>query len=248
MNIDLAKIIAAGEMDVWYQPQVAAGSLRVAGFEALARWNHPDRGQLAPDAFIRPSDTVAGLAAFVLARACADAAGWPGMIVSVNVSPHQFADENFPVEIAAIAAQAALPLDRLELEILENVSFHDPDRARAVMGVIREMGVRIAIDDFGQGYSRESLRLDMPVSKIKLARAIVMQENCGEWLGDFVANAHALGMEVTAEGVETPEQARAMQEAGCDYLQGYFFARPAPAAAITRALREFDDADQTDAN
>jgi diguanylate cyclase len=237
VKTDLAKIIAAGEMDVWYQPQVAARSLRIAGFEALARWNHPTLGQLTPDAFLDDADdSLADLAAFVLSRACEDATRWPAVTVSVNIAPRQFADENFPDEIGAIAAWAGLPLDRLELEILESAAFEDPDAARAGMSRLRAMGVRLAIDDYGQGFSRQSLLLDLPVNKIKLARSIVIDERSAGWIGEFVSTAHALGMEVTAEGVETQAQAQAMQAAGCDYLQGYFFARPSSGADVTRAL------------
>lgn len=243
MNIDLGEAIAAGELEVWYQPQVVAGSLRVAGYEALARWNHPQLGRLAPDSFPDPRgggqtlECAADLAAFVLARACADAAGWADATVGVNISPHQFADPDFPQDVAAIARAAGLPLERLELEILENIAIEDPDRARAVMTRLRAMGVRLAIDDFGQGYSRQSLLMDLPVSKIKLGRPMVIDVHPAGSLAGFVADCHALGMEVTAEGVETREQALAMQAAGCDYLQGYYFARPAPAAGLPQALR-----------
>ena len=237
MTDALAKAIAAGQMDVWYQPQIASSSLRIASFEALARWDHPVLGQIAPDVFPnRCAEFDEDLAAFVLARACADAAQWPNLIVGVNVAPHQFAHEAFPDDISEIAALAGLPLDRLELEILEDAELENPDAARAVMTRLRAMGVRIAIDDFGQGFSREFLLLDLPVSKIKLARSIVTGEDSSVWIGDFVRMAHSLGMEVTAEGVETQAQAQAMQAAGCDYMQGYFFARPSPGRDVTRAL------------
>lgn len=237
MNIDLGKAIAAGEMDVWYQPQVASGSLRIAGFEALARWNHPSKGQVGPESFPQHADGFSDdLAAFVLARACADAARWPDVTVAVNVAPHQFAHEEFADDVEAIAAQAGLPLQRLELEILEHAAFENPDAARAVMRRLRDKGVRIAIDDFGQGFSREALLLDLPVSKIKLAHALVTDPASTAWIGEFVKTAHALGLEVTAEGVETQAQADAMQAAGCDYMQGFFYARALPAADVARAL------------
>lgn len=237
VTIDLAKAIAAGEMDVWYQPQVAAGSHRIAGLEALARWNHPERGQLAPGAFLEEcEDAAADLAAYVLARACADASRWPLVTVGVNVPPRQFAEESLPDDIRAIAAEAGLPLDRLELEILETTAFENPNAARVVMKRLREMGVGIAIDDFGQGYSRQSLLLDLPVSKIKLAGAIVADEKAATWIAEFVHAAHELGMTVTAEGVETQDQALAMQAAGCDYMQGFYFARALPAGDVARAL------------
>jgi EAL domain-containing protein (putative c-di-GMP-specific phosphodiesterase class I) len=234
---DLAKAIAAGEMDVWYQPQVASASLTIVGFEALARWNHPERGLLSPDAFFDEAEaSTAELATFVLSRACADASHWPGLSVGVNVPPRQFADDRFPDTVCAIAAKAGLPLDRLELEILESSAFEQPDVCRAVMERLSAMGVQIAIDDFGQGWSHQALLLDLPVSKIKLARSIVTDEASAKWVGEFVATAHTLGMTVTAEGVETQAQAEAMQAAGCDYMQGYYFARPAPGPAIARAL------------
>jgi EAL domain-containing protein (putative c-di-GMP-specific phosphodiesterase class I) len=140
--------------------------------------------------------------------------------------------------VAAIAAAAGLPLHRLELEVLETVPITDPGKARATMSRLRTMGVGLAIDDFGEGHSRDFLRMDLPVTKIKLARSIVVDEKASAALGGFVADAHALGIAVTAEGVETREQALAMQAAGCDYLQGYFFARPSPAEGAARALLE----------
>lgn len=244
MDIELGEAIAAGELEVWYQPQVAAGSLRIVGFEALARWNHPSFGHLAPEAFVdrkgdAPSEEfIADLSAFVLARACADAAGWAeDVFLGVNMSARQFAYDGFSDDVAAIAAAAGMPLHRLELEILETVPFDDADKARATMSLLRAMGVGLAIDDFGEGYSREFLRMDLPVTKIKLARSVVADERAAAALGGFVADAHALGIAVTAEGVETREQALAMQAAGCDYLQGYFFARPSPADGVARALR-----------
>lgn len=237
MEIDLGKAIAAGELDVWYQPQLASDSLRIVGFEALARWNHPHKGQVGPESFPQHSDAVSDdLAAFVLARACADAARWPQVMVAVNVAPHRFGYAEFADDVEAIALQAGLPLQRLELEILEHAAFEDPDAARAVMRRLRGKGVKIAIDDFGQGFSREALLLDLPVSKIKLAHALVTDPASAEWIRDFVKTAHALRLEVTAEGVETQEQADAMQAAGCDYMQGFFFARALPAADVSRAL------------
>lgn len=237
MNSALTKAIAAGEMDVWYQPQIQAGTLRIAGFEALARWNHPVRGCLGPDEFLDQSEeAIEDLAAFVLARACSDAALWPNLIVGVNVAPHQFAHSAFPDDIAAIANAAGLPLNRLELEILENAALEKPDAARAVMARLRDMGVRIAIDDFGQGHSFDFLLLDLPVSKIKLARSIVTDPTASDWIREFVGMAHGLNLEITAEGVETQAQALAMQVAGCDYMQGYYFARPSPGRDVVRAL------------
>ncbi len=237
MTSDLTKAIAAGEMDVWYQPQIASASLRIAGFEALARWNHPERGLLSPDAFFQEAETSsAQLATFILSRACADASRWPDVSVGVNVPPRLFADHRFPDSVCSIAARAGLPLDRLELEILESSAFEQPEACRAVMGRLRAMGVQIAIDDFGQGFSHEALLLDLPVGKIKLARSIVADEASASWVGEFVGTAHALGMKVTAEGVETQAQADAMRAAGCDYMQGYLFARPAPGPAVARAL------------
>ncbi len=237
MTDALAKAIAAGEMDVWYQPQIASGTLRIAGFEALARWNHPALGCIGPNDFLDQSEeAIEDLAAFVLARACSDAALWPDIMVGVNVAPHQFTHSGFPDDIAAIATAAGLPLDRLELEILENAALENPDAARAVMARLREMGVRIAIDDFGQGHSFDFLLLDLPVSKIKLARSIVADPTASAWIKEFVSMAHALNLEITAEGVETQAQALAMQVAGCDYMQGYFFARPSPGRDVVRAL------------
>lgn len=237
----LRTAIDAGEIEVYYQPQVAARSAHVVAVEALARWRHPDHGLLAPPAFMNDSgpEAISELGDFVLTRACEDAARWRGVSVSVNVSPVQFRDATFAERVLATARGAAMPLERLELEILEDCWFTDVRSARLALGRMRRMGVRIALDDFGSGYSSLSVLFDLPLDKIKLDRTFASHPDSGApspKVPEIVALARAIGLQVTAEGVETDAQRRFMQAAGCDFLQGYLFQRPAPAAAIDALL------------
>ncbi|MDB5571603.1 MAG: hypothetical protein JWN93_2786 [Hyphomicrobiales bacterium] len=239
----LKQAIRAGELAVHYQPQVSADGLRLLGVEALARWNHPREGLLSPSHFLGPDAhpaAVFDVGDFVLRRGCEDAARWPGLTLSVNVSPHQFRDPAFPEAVGDIARQAGMPLERLELEILENAWFADVAGARAALTRLRALGVRIAIDDFGQGYSSMGLLHDLPLDKLKLDRAFATGGPGGapsEAVPQIVALARALGLTVTAEGVETHAQREFMRAAGCDALQGYLFSRPVPAHAIDELLR-----------
>ena len=240
---DLLAAIEAGQMDVFYQPQVTAGEARLVGLEALARWNHPTRGLLAPGAFLEAQGgEIAALSAlgdFVLHRACMDGARWRGLRLSVNVSPRQFKDPAFPERVVAIARDAAMPLDRLELEILEDCWFEDVPRARGALGRMRDLGMQIALDDFGAGYSSLGVLFDLPLDKIKLDRSFTSHPLSGATspqVPEIVALCRAVGLTVTAEGVETDAQRRYLEAAGCDFLQGYLFSRPLPANEIDALL------------
>ncbi len=239
----LKMAIRAGELDVYYQPQVSADGARLLGVEALARWNHPRVGLLSPADFLGPDagpSAVFDVGDFVLRRACADAALWRSLTVSVNVSPHQFRDPALPEEVERIARQAGLPLARLELEILEDSWFDNVPQARASLKRMRALGVRIALDDFGEGYSSMGVLHDLPLDKLKLDRSFASSGPDGapsEHVPEIVALAKAIGLSVTAEGVETRAQQLFMQAAGCDALQGYLFSKPVPARAIDDLLR-----------
>ncbi|HEY8579119.1 MAG TPA: EAL domain-containing protein [Beijerinckiaceae bacterium] len=239
---DLLAAIRSGEMDVVYQPQVTAADARFVGVEALARWNHPTRGALSPAAFLEAgarSPALSALGDFVLQRACEAGARWRSLRMSVNVSPHQFQDPRLAERVVAIARAAAMPLERLELEILEDCWFEDLPRARLALQRLRGSGVQIALDDFGAGYSSLSVLFDLPLDKIKLDRSFTCDPVSGATstkIPEIVALARAVGLSVTAEGVETEAQRAYLAAAGCDYLQGYLFARPLSADAIDAIL------------
>jgi EAL domain-containing protein (putative c-di-GMP-specific phosphodiesterase class I) len=230
---DIATAIARGELDVWYQPQVDAATMRVAAVEALARWSHPTQGLLTPASFLGcESEVSLMVSSFVLGRACAQARNWGDVMIAVNLPPHAFGHDALVDRLDEATAAAGLPAQRLEIEVLETEPFENIAAAREAMRRIRARGMRIALDDFGQGYSVDALIAGLPVNKIKLARELVTSSRAAQIVPEVVRLAHALNIEVTAEGVETEEDAKAMREAGCDYLQGYLFARPVPAEDI----------------
>jgi len=230
---DIETGIARGEFDVWYQPQVDAATLRVAAVEALARWSHPALGRLTPDAFLGyDCDVSLMVSNFVLQRACAQARDWGNVVIAVNAPPCAFGHATFIDLLDAAASAGGLPPQRLEIEVLETKPFENVAAAREIMERIRARGMRLAIDDLGMGFSADALIAGLPVNKIKIARELVTSARAAQIVPEVVRLAHALGIEVTAEGVETEVDAKAMREAGCDYLQGYLFSRPVPAEGI----------------
>jgi diguanylate cyclase (GGDEF)-like protein len=237
----LARAIETDDVHVAYQPLVALESRQVIGFEALARWDHAERGAMRPEIFIRlaeDSGTIKALGRSVLARACEQAVRWstrPGseaLLLSVNLSPHQVHDPDFADDVLAVLADTGLPPGNLLLEMTETAMFSDIDATVGKLQALRGRGVRIAVDDFGTGYSSLSWLRQFPVDVLKLARDFVVDGGAGE---DDWAFAHAivmlgrtLGLKIIAEGIETAGQAERLQALGCDYGQGYYFGRPVP--------------------
>ncbi|MGE0035624.1 MAG: putative bifunctional diguanylate cyclase/phosphodiesterase [Xanthobacteraceae bacterium] len=240
---EVARALAARGFELHYQPIVAADSGAVVGVEALLRWNHPTRGMIAPSVFI-PVAEEAGLmdqlGEFVLRRALADAERWPGLYVSVNLSPLQVRDPGFIDFVASVLAEREFARTRLVLEVTEGVLIDDPDETRTRLLALRALGVRLALDDFGSGYSNLSYLQQLPFDKLKIDRSFVTSldksANGGVIVQAVVALGRALGMDVVVEGVETEEQRVLLRLAGCNEMQGYLFARPGPAADIGRFL------------
>ena len=236
---EVARALAARGFELHYQPIVAADSGAVIGVEALLRWNHPTRGMIPPSVFI-PVAEEAGLmdqlGEFVLRRALADAERWPGLYVSVNLSPLQVRDPGFIDLVASVLAEREFARPRLVLEVTEGVLIDDPDETRARLLALRALGVRLALDDFGSGYSNLSYLQQLPFDKLKIDRSFVTSlgksANGGVIIQAVVALGRALGMDVVVEGVETEEQRVLLRLAGCNEMQGYLFARPGPAADI----------------
>lgn len=233
----LGEAIKAGELSLHYQPIVNARTGRVISLEALARWRHPELGDIRPDEFIRlaeETDRIVALGDWVLQRACADAATWTSPEgpprVAANISVKQLLSEGFPVRVLQILTQAGLPPGRLELEVTESL-FDDEhiERMLEAVAALRAIGVSVHIDDFGVGYSSLSRLHSFPVSAIKIDRSFVAQlDGHGRVIVESaVMIARRFGMAVTAEGIETAEQAETMRELGVDYMQGYYFGRPA---------------------
>ncbi|WP_439499630.1 EAL domain-containing protein [Bosea sp. (in: a-proteobacteria)] len=234
----LREAIAGGAIRLQYQPQFRTDG-EVVGFEALARWRHPTRGVISPSQFIPAAEEgglIAALGAHVLRSACREAAGWARPLrVSVNISPLEFESDDLPALVEAVLDETGLDPDRLELEITEGVMVTDAARAMAALSKLRALGVRIALDDFGTGYSSLSYLHRFPLTTLKIDRSFVatlgVTLEAAAITRAIIQLGHALGIEVVAEGVETPEQLDFLICEGCDLTQGYLLGRPLDASA-----------------
>ncbi|MDG3578922.1 EAL domain-containing protein [Rhizobium sp. YJ-22] len=235
-EVDLQKALANGEMEVFYQPVVDAGTRAVSGYEALLRWNHPLRGQVAPSDFIPVAEEtgiIQELGEWVLHTACADAAGWQAPLkVAVNLSPVQFRSKALERKVMAALAHGGLEPGRLELEITESVLLDRNEHTLQTLRSLKGLGIQIAMDDFGTGYSSLGSLRGFPFDKIKIDRSFIRDVTTGS---DAIAIvelvigvARSLGMATTAEGIETEEQFECLKRLGCDQMQGYLFGRPMP--------------------
>ncbi len=240
---DLRDAITRDELGIVYQPQFSADGRKVMGVEALVRWNHPVFGPIPPANFIPIAEErglVGLLGEWVLRRACRDGRHWSGISVAVNVSPIQFRHADFVETVARIVAEEDMDPARVELELTEGVIVEDADTAENAMMELRARGFRFALDDFGTGYSSLIYLRRFAFDKIKIDRSFLeSMESTGEsaiLVHSVVHLGRALGLTVTAEGVETLEQQRFLQAVGCHQLQGYLFCRPVPAAEIDALL------------
>ena len=232
---EIAGALARRELTLVYQPQLIANGLTLAGAEALVRWQHPARGTLAPAAFIDVAEKaglIDAIGAYVLDQACADAVQWPMPVpVSVNISPSHFVRPGFITEVEDAQTKSGLSPERLEIEVVESVAFENTSRAQERLKQLHRLGVSISMDDFGAGYASLSLLQAMPFDKIKIDKVFVdglPALRSVAILQATVALIRALGMKITAEGVENTEQERFLRVAGVHYLQGYLFSRPVP--------------------
>jgi diguanylate cyclase (GGDEF)-like protein/PAS domain S-box-containing protein len=232
---DLRDALAREEIHLVYQPVVKANTDIVTGFEALVRWEHPERGPISPALFIpiaEEANLISALGEWALKRACQDMAGWPGKLkVAVNVSPVQFADAGLPDIVKHALAASGLKPDRLELEITESVFLEDTRNTDAMFAALKKIGVRLALDDFGTGYSSLAYLKSAPFDKIKIDQSFVRgatEEGSrnGAIIAAIVALALALDMETTAEGIESLDQLALMRELNVSHIQGYCYSKP----------------------
>lgn len=231
-------------LEVWYQPLMDIGGQQMVGIEALLRWHHPTRGLIAPAEFIAIAEEtglIIPLGEWVLAEACVTQQRFPELLVAVNVSPVQFRSTGFVERVMAIVSQNGGDPERLELEITEGVLIEDEREARAIIVALRDAGFRIALDDFGTGYSSLNYLSNFPVDKIKIDRSFTQSlgvaENSVAIVESVVKLGHAMGLMVTAEGVETPGQMSALADAGCNQLQGYLFSQAVPADQLAALMK-----------
>ncbi|HEV8580424.1 MAG TPA: EAL domain-containing protein [Thermoanaerobaculia bacterium] len=240
MESDLRRAVERGQFELLYQPIVSLGSGRVLGFEALARWRHPERGLILPEEFIplaEETGLIVPISDQVLRAAGRQMRTWieqlsleRSVVVSVNVSGKQLAHGDFPLRIAEALAASGLPPERLKLEITESAIVENADSAAALLHQLRDMGVGIWLDDFGTGYSSFSHLHQFPIDTLKIDSSFIGKlDQTGskpEITRTIVMLAHSLGMEAIAEGVESAEQRDRLCELGCDSVQGFLFSPP----------------------
>ena len=231
---DLRDALAQGGLEVFYQPVVHTSTERITGFEALLRWNHPTRGPLSPAKFIpiaEDSGLITQIGEWVLRQACHHLALLPESVrVAVNVSPLQFANPALPAVITHALAAAQVNPTRLELEITESVFLNDDENTDAMFTALKRVGVRLSLDDFGTGYSSLGYLKKAPFDKIKIDQSFVRGATItgsrnGAIIASIVSLAEALGMETTAEGVETLDELDLVRMLGCSHVQGYIYAK-----------------------
>ncbi|TRC73530.1 bifunctional diguanylate cyclase/phosphodiesterase [Mesorhizobium sp. WSM4307] len=225
-----------GDFDLHYQPQLDLPTGRIIGYEALIRWNHPERGMIPPLEFIQIAEEtgmIHPIGEWVLRKACSDARHLPDdCFVAVNISPVQFMTKDFVGIVRDTMRATGIKPSRLELEVTETAMMQDRDRAAAILKELAEMGISVAVDDFGTGYSNLSYLIDFSFGKLKIDRSFVSRidtdSSSGAVVSTIVGLSRALGVSIIAEGVETESQATLLRAAGCEVVQGYLFGRPAP--------------------
>jgi diguanylate cyclase (GGDEF)-like protein len=251
LETDLRRAIDRGEFAVHYQPIVALRTGRIAGFEALVRWEHPERGMIAPSVFIPVAEEtglILPLGLWVLRAACRQLRTWQegapelsSLMISVNLSSKQLMQPDLVEQVDQVLRETGLAPEHLKLEITESVIMEHPPSANEVLGRLKDRGIQLSLDDFGTGYSSLSYLHRFPIDTLKVDRSFVNRIDAED--GDpvivqtIVALAHNLGMQVIAEGVETEEQVNRLKAMGCEYGQGYFFARPVDGDSAGALLR-----------
>jgi diguanylate cyclase (GGDEF)-like protein/PAS domain S-box-containing protein len=252
LDHDLRRAVAENELIVHYQPIISLESRRAIGVEALVRWNHPTRGFVSPGDFIplaEETGLIVPIGKFVMSEACRQAAAWqwrhpgdPPLIVSVNISLRQLADEGLVDFVREVVRETGVDPRGLKLEVTESTLMENPERVTRILNELREMKVQIGLDDFGTGYSCLSILRRLPLDVLKVDRSFVSdmteRDDSAAIVKTILALAHSLKLEVIAEGVETAEQAELLAKLGCRKVQGYYFSPPVSAEKITQLLAE----------
>jgi diguanylate cyclase (GGDEF)-like protein len=242
---ELRRALEEKTLDLHYQPIVTADGTRVTGVEALLRWIHPVRGVIPPADFVpvaEQSGLISKLGEWVLRRALSDAKRWPSLSISINISPVQVRDPAFVNLVISCLTESGVTPSRVVFEMTEGVLIENPDEAKRRLDALHSIGVQIALDDFGAGYSSLTYLQRFRFDRLKIDQGFV--QSLGHSLGGeaiiqaIVALGRALGLTITAEGVETEEQRVLLRLAGCEEMQGFLFARPTPRDNIDRLLVE----------
>jgi len=243
LELDLRRAVQHSEFTLVYQPRYDARSMRIIAVEALLRWRHPERGLIEPAAFIglaEETGLIVPIGEWVLRQACIDMTAHQDVRVSVNVSPAQFRAVDFAATLARILAETGFEPGRLELELTEGVLLEDTKRAIAILAGLKDLGVRLAMDDFGTGYSSLGYLRTFPFDAIKIDQSFVAglasSGNARAIVQAILVLGRSLGMDVTAEGVETAEQLMLLRLDACEEVQGFYMARPMPAKALAEVI------------
>jgi len=248
IEMDLHRAVERSEFVVRYQPLLAVAQEKLTAVEALVRWQHPTQGELLPARFLDVAEEtglITGIGEHVIQSACAQgrrwlSEGWESASISINLSARQFEHPGLLPLIDHAVLQHGVPPSMLEMEITEATALRDLQRSIQVFGKLRARGMRVAIDDFGIGYSSLAYLKELPVNALKIDRAFLMGLPGGRdaaIVAAVIAMGHALGLTVIAEGVERPEQMAFLREHDCDFCQGYLFSKPTTAEEITRMRR-----------
>ena len=250
MERRVRKALSAGEFTLAYQPIMDRCGERIAAVEALMRWNDPLHGAVSPVQFIpvlEQTGLIVEAGTWVLREACRQGLHWivagaPSLVLSVNVSPTQFAESRFVTTVEAVLAETGFPATRLQLEVTEGLLLEPTPETLRKIGALKDMGVRLAVDDFGMGYSSLAYLKTFPLHALKIDRMFVREmaqhDRDAAIVRAIIDLGHGLGLKITAEGVETVDQFKALQTLGCDSLQGFLFSRPIGAAEFTALLSQ----------
>jgi len=250
MERELRAAVARGEFLVHYQPIVQLETGRITGFEALIRWQHPERGVVPPNDFIdlaEETGLIVPMNRWLLREICQQGRIWqsrypsePALTVTANITSKELVQEDLVSSIRQTLQQTAMSPRHLQLEIRETVAMADAENAAQVLARLKELGIRLSIDDFGTGYSSLSRLQGLPLDTLKIDRSFISDMDDDpdkrEIVRVIVMLGQQLGMKVVAEGTETAEQVRFLKDLGCDYAQGYFFSRPVDAHAFEELL------------
>lgn len=246
LDNELRAALANDEFRLHYQPLVDANSGEIVAVESLLRWERPDGKPIGPNVFVpvaEESGLINAIGLWVLRRACTDARDWNDLKLSVNVSAAQLRNPEFPIQVGQVLEETGFPADRLELEVTETCLVLDPVVVGRSLDVIRQFGVSISLDDFGTGYASIGFLRQFRFEKLKLDRSLVVDaqgdDGSRAMMISSISLARAMAMGVTAEGVETEDQAAMVRAAGADQIQGWLYYRAMPCDQIERLREKF---------
>jgi EAL domain-containing protein (putative c-di-GMP-specific phosphodiesterase class I) len=250
LDAELRQALEGGALEIVYQPVIRLSDNSVAGFEALTRWEHPLHGRIPPSEFVaaaEESGLIVQLGLYVLERAARELATWQNALegddmpfVSVNVSSRQLLRHDLINDVKAVLARTGVAPETLKLEITESLVMQNPEYAAKVLTKIRELGAGLSLDDFGTGHSSLSYLQRFPFDTLKIDRSFVRPNGSPSRpiiLRSIIALAHDLGMDVVAEGAENEAEVQELADAGCEFVQGFFYGKPMSAQMVHQIIR-----------